>query len=196
MDCQYWFFIYVHRIYSMWNLDDIRLYCLVGYRRSDIRYISHFCPVLTKTLLSQYIITVTVYRKWQQLETGLLTRICFTADGFVKQLVCLSYLIVLMYIIPQLTCTSETSVFSVQTVMVANSIVGAVNKSCLPAVAEQVIQDDGASALAIRGTVKWSCTWKMTRQNIHTPTSATSQTMMYTCDRLCLFFFYFQSHTC
>ena len=98
-----------------------------------------------------------------------------------------------MYIIPQLTCTSETSVFSVQTVMVANSIVGAVNKSCLPAVAEQVIQDDGASALAIRGTVKWSCTWKMTRQNIHTPTSATSQTMMYTCDRLCLFFFIFKA---
>ena len=132
---------------------------------------SDFSPVLTKTPLSQYIITVTVYWKWQQLETGLLTRICFTADGFVKQLVCLSYLIVLMYIIPQLTCTSETSVFSVQTVMVANSIVGAVNKSCLPAVAEQVIQDDGASALAIRSTVKWCCTWKITTQNIYTPTS-------------------------
>ena len=77
----------------MRNLDDIRLHCLVG----DIAiYTSDFCPVLTKIPLSQYINTVTVYWKWRQLEAGLLTRICFTADGFVEQLVCLSCLIVLI----------------------------------------------------------------------------------------------------
>ena len=44
--------------------------------------------------------------------------------------------------------------------MAANSIVGTVNESCLPAVAEQVIQKNGTSSLAILGTVEGSCTYK------------------------------------
>ena len=64
------------------------------------------------------------------------------------------------YVVAQLTCTSETSIFTVQTVVVTNSIVGTVNESCLPAVAEQVIQKNGTSSLAILGTVEGSCTYK------------------------------------
>ena len=63
-------------------------------------------------------------------------------------------------VVAKLTLTSETSIFTVNTVMVANSVVRTVNESCLPAVTEQVVQDDGASALAILGTIKWCCTYK------------------------------------
>jgi len=42
--------------------------------------------------------------------------------------------------------------------MVSNSIVGAVNKSCLTTIAEQVVQEDGTSALTKECTVEDSCT--------------------------------------
>lgn len=69
-----------------------------------------------------------------------------------------------MYII-NLTLTSETGVSVVGTVMVANSTVGTVYESCLPAVAKQVIQKNGTSALAKSGIVKHTNTCKTIRHN-------------------------------
>ena len=42
--------------------------------------------------------------------------------------------------------------------MDSNSVVGAVNKSCLTAIAEQVVQEDGTSALAKECTIEDTCT--------------------------------------
>lgn len=50
--------------------------------------------------------------------------------------------------------TSEAGVFAVRTVVVANSIVGAVEEVELSSCAEEVVQKDGASSLT-----KW-CSWK------------------------------------
>ena len=61
------------------------------------------------------------------------------------------------------TSATKSCIFTVKTVMVADSIVKTVNKSCLPAIAEQVIQEDGASASTKAGKVKWSCTCKVTK---------------------------------
>ena len=55
---------------------------------------------------------------------------------------------------------AQSCILTVNTVMVGNSIVGTVYKSCLPAVAEQVVQVNGTRAEAkCRGnTIKRCCT--------------------------------------
>ena len=63
------------------------------------------------------------------------------------------------------------------TVVYTNSVVGTVNQSCLPAVAEQVIQENTASTLAKAGMVKWSCTCKMTMQYNITPIKVLEHTI-------------------
>ena len=53
---------------------------------------------------------------------------------------------------------AKSCILTVSTVVIGNSIVGTVYKSCLPAITEQVVQINGTSSLAKWGTSKRCCT--------------------------------------